>query len=89
MKKKSPNSEMTDKDNPELTRKDFRRSLPLKEGFPAFHASLKRFRGPQKSPTKKQVTLRLDPEVLDHFKSMGRGWQTLLNQALLDNIHGE
>jgi uncharacterized protein (DUF4415 family) len=87
MKKKSPDPEAIDKDNPELTREDFRRARPLKEGFPAFHSALKRFRGAQKQPKKKQVTLRLDAEVLKHFKSMGQGWQTSINQALLDSIH--
>ena len=28
-------------------------------------------RGPQKAPTKKLVSLRLSPEVIDHFKSTG------------------
>ena len=39
-------------------------------------------RGPQKAPTKKQVTLRLDGEVLAHFRNGGRGWQTRLNDTL-------
>ncbi len=39
-------------------------------------------RGPQKAPTKKQVTLRLDREVLAHFRYSGRGWQTRLNDTL-------
>ena len=39
-------------------------------------------RGPQKAPTKEQVTLRLDREVLAHFRCSGRGWQTRLNDTL-------
>ena len=39
-------------------------------------------RGPQKAPTKEQVTLRLDRRVLAHFRHSGRGWQTRLNDAL-------
>jgi uncharacterized protein (DUF4415 family) len=31
---------------------------------------------------KKQVTLRLDPDILAHFKSQGRGWQTRINAVL-------
>jgi len=31
---------------------------------------------------KKQVTLRLDPEVLDFFKAQGRGYQTAINKVL-------
>lgn len=46
-------------------------------------------RGTQKKPTKVQVTLRLSPEVLDFFKSSGKGWQTRLNDMLLRQIHTE
>lgn len=43
-------------------------------------------RGPQKNPTKKLVSLRLSPEVIDHFKSTGPGWQTRIDGALLESI---
>jgi uncharacterized protein (DUF4415 family) len=43
-------------------------------------------RGPQKTPTKKLVSLRLSPEVIDHFKSTGRGWQTRIDSMLLNSI---
>lgn len=39
-------------------------------------------RGPQKSPTKKQVSLRLSPEVIAHFKAKGKGWQTRIDETL-------
>lgn len=31
---------------------------------------------------KKQVTLRIDKDVLDFFKKMGKGYQTKINQVL-------
>jgi uncharacterized protein (DUF4415 family) len=31
---------------------------------------------------KRQVTLRLDPEILEYFKSQGRGYQTAINNVL-------
>lgn len=31
---------------------------------------------------KKQITLRLDPEVLDFFKAQGKGYQTAMNKVL-------
>ena len=31
---------------------------------------------------KKQITLRLDPEVLEFFKSQGKGYQTAINKVL-------
>jgi len=43
-------------------------------------------RGPQKAPTKKLVSLRLSPEVIDHFKSAGPGWQTRIDSTLLNSI---
>lgn len=39
-------------------------------------------RGPQKVPTKKQVSLRLSPEVVAHFKATGKGWQTRIDETL-------
>ena len=39
-------------------------------------------RGPQKAPTKKLVSLRLSPEVVEHFKAAGPGWQTRIDSAL-------
>jgi uncharacterized protein (DUF4415 family) len=43
-------------------------------------------RGPQKTPTKKLVSLRLSREVIDHFKAGGPGWQTRIDGALLKAI---
>ena len=43
-------------------------------------------RGPQKAPTKQLVSLRLAPEVVEHFKSAGPGWQTRIERTLLDSI---
>ncbi len=43
-------------------------------------------RGPQKAPTKKLVSLRLSPEVIDHFRSTGPGWQTRIDSTLLKSI---
>ena len=46
----------------------------------------KRVRGPQKKPTKIPVSIRLSPDVLNYFKSKGRGWQTTINSILNDYI---
>jgi uncharacterized protein (DUF4415 family) len=43
-------------------------------------------RGPQKTPTKKLVSLRLSPEVIDHFKASGPGWQTRIDTTLMESI---
>ncbi len=40
-------------------------------------------RGRPKSDAPKQATsLRLDPDVLDHYRATGPGWQSRINQAL-------
>jgi uncharacterized protein (DUF4415 family) len=33
-------------------------------------------------PKKQQVSIRLDPEILDYFKSTGPGYQTRINTVL-------
>jgi uncharacterized protein (DUF4415 family) len=45
-------------------------------------AAFRRMRGPQKAPTKQLVTIRLDRDVVDHFRGTGRGWQGRVNDAL-------
>ena len=39
-------------------------------------------RGPQRKPTKKATSIRLDADVVDHFRAQGRGWQSRINKAL-------
>ena len=41
-------------------------------------------RGPQVAPTKQLVSVRYSPEVLQFFKATGAGWQTRMNEALLE-----
>ena len=44
-------------------------------------------RGPQQSLTKQLVSVRYSPEVLQYFKSTGSGWQTRMNEALLEWVN--
>jgi len=37
---------------------------------------------PRKAAPKEAVNIRLDPDVLAHFRATGRGWQSRINQAL-------
>ncbi|MEG3083082.1 BrnA antitoxin family protein [Sphingomonas sp. PB2P12] len=70
-------------ENPEWTGEDFARARPASEVLPPDVAAvLVRRRGPQSAPTKKVVTLRLDPDVLDKFRATGPGWQSRMNEAL-------
>lgn len=43
-------------------------------------------RGPQKEPVKERITIRLDADVVAHFRATGKGWQTRLNDALKKQI---
>ena len=72
-----------------LTRDDFKLARPMRKADPALvaaHRSGKiRYRGqrgPQKAPTKAQVTLRIDRDVLAFFKAKGAGWQTRIGDTL-------
>jgi uncharacterized protein (DUF4415 family) len=70
-------------DNPELTEHDFKQARPFAEVFPELAASIARSRGrPAVENPKKQVTLRLDADVVARYKSTGRGWQSRLNDDL-------
>jgi len=55
--------------------------VPTDEQF----AQMKRRGGRPKLETPKlPVTIRLDSDVVDHFKASGSGWQTRMNDALRD-----
>ena len=69
-------------DSPELTKADFAKAKPFAEVFPDLSVSIRRGRGPNKAPTKKQVSLRLSPEVIKHFKKGGKGWQSRIDETL-------
>lgn len=51
-------------------------------GVAATIAQLRNVRGPNKEPTKEQVAIRLDREVLTALRASGPGWQTRVNDAL-------
>ena len=61
---------------PEPTDEFFEKAVLHRGGVP-----VRRGRPPA-SNTKQQVTLRLDADVLDTFRSGGPGWQSRINAAL-------
>ena len=70
-------------DNPEWTEKDFAEARPFAEVFPDLAESIRKARGRPKVETpKQQVSLRLDPEVIEKFKATGKGWQSRINDVL-------
>lgn len=73
-----------DPDNPEWTEETFARAKAEEHLLPLeVRALIQRPRGrPKLATAKKDVKLRLDPEVLEAFKADGPGWQTRMNDAL-------
>jgi uncharacterized protein (DUF4415 family) len=69
-------------ENPEWTQEDFARARPGREVIPEIVALIQRRRGPQKRPTKRQISIRLDGDVIDHFRERGPGWQARINSTL-------
>ena len=61
-----PDSKIDFSDIPELTEKFWKNAV----------------RNPYYRPIKKQLTLRLDADVIAWFKKSGRGYQTRINRAL-------
>ena len=68
---------LEDPDTRELTAEDFKAMKPARRPGQ---------RGPQKAPTKEAVKLRLDRDILAHFRATGRGWQTRINDTLREAI---
>jgi uncharacterized protein (DUF4415 family) len=70
-------------DNPEWTEEDFKLARPFREVFPELAAEIERSRGrPASDNPKKQVTLRLDADVVARYKAGGKGWQSRMNADL-------
>ena len=73
-----------DDDLPEWTDDQFARaqvSIGGKIVKPA-HGTLTRPGRPVAENPKKQVTLRLDPDVIEKFRATGKGWQSRINAEL-------
>ncbi|MEO8921345.1 MAG: BrnA antitoxin family protein [Caldimonas sp.] len=68
----------------ELTAADMKRFRPVEEVLPKSLLTKLKVRGPQKTPTKERITIRLSPEVVQRFRDTGDGWQTRLDTALKD-----
>ena len=61
---------------PELTDADFARGVLHIGGVPVPRGR------PKSTDPKKPVSLRLDADVIAHFRRTGRGWQSRINSVL-------
>ncbi len=78
-------AEKTDTENPEWTEDMFNEAKPASEVLPKLIR-----RGKQKAPVKISTTIRLSNEVIQYFKSGGKGWQSRIDKVLKDHVkaHG-
>lgn len=65
-----PDDEIDFSEIPEIT--DFSGFKPLYHGY---------FK-----PKREQVSIRLSKYLVDHFKAMGKGWQTKVNDFLMEAV---
>ena len=78
--------ELDEDDAPELTPELAAQLRPI-DDFPElaeFNEFIRKGGRPKlpDSARKRRVTIMLDPDVLEHFKATGKGWQTRINAAL-------
>ena len=70
-------------DNPPITAEVLAEAKPFAEVFPELAESIRRSRGrPPKADAKLAVTLRLDPDTVERFKSQGPDWRARMGAAL-------
>jgi len=75
-----PEFGVPDDESPLWTDEDFARAEP----FPAVAKRMgwKIPGRPKAEVTKQAISLRLDREIVEHFKAGGPGWQTRINEVL-------
>ncbi|MFZ1092656.1 MAG: BrnA antitoxin family protein [Xanthobacteraceae bacterium] len=77
MKKRTIKSKWIDPDEAPTLERDWFERAEIWEGN-----KLIRPGRPRKAAPKEAVSLRLDPDVLEHFRASGPGWQSRINAAL-------
>ncbi len=73
----------SDPDAPEATDEQLAMARPFKNVFPDMHEAARRGRGRPKTGKARQiVSIRLDPDVVEKFRSTGPGWHRRINDVL-------
>lgn len=86
MQRKSKNITKEDWDaveSPPLSDEMLSRMKPVKNSHTGIPPQV---RGSQNTPLKVPVSIRLSPDVVEFFKSQGKGWQTQINNILHEYI---
>lgn len=75
-----------DPDNPEWTEDEFRKAKPFRDALPGLAAAMDRAKARRGRPAvdnpKQQISVRLDPDIIRHYKASGSGWQARMNDDL-------
>jgi uncharacterized protein (DUF4415 family) len=79
---KRPKESVTDPDDVFITDEMFARGMRRHQLPPEIEKMMPRGRGPQVSPTKIPVTIRLSRDVVEALKATGDGWQTRADEML-------
>ena len=87
MKNKKP---LIDEDGEvrEIDAEDFKQFKPIAEVSPGLLKTIRRGRGKQIAQIKEAVSIRLSTDVTEYFRSTGKGWQTRLDDVLLEYVSG-
>ena len=73
----------SDADAAEATDDQLAQAKSFADAFPDMMEAIRRGRGrPAIANPRKQISLRLDGDVIEKFKSTGKGWQSRVNEAL-------
>lgn len=83
-----PDPYLIDEENRPLTDKEIKELRPTRDILAELGIPMPKGR-PRLETPKRQVTLRLDEAVIEHFKKGGKGWQTRLNDTLAAAIKGK
>jgi uncharacterized protein (DUF4415 family) len=85
---RKPNPELPDDDVPELGDQFFEHARPAGEIMPVDFMAAVRGKGgrPKIDKPKVAVSIRLDQNVVEHFRAAGAGWQSRINAALAEVI---
>jgi uncharacterized protein (DUF4415 family) len=70
-------------DSPSLSDDLLKKMRPVRELHPDRPS---RVRGRQKLPLKQPVSIRLSPDIIEFFKSGGKGWQSKINAILSEYV---
>ncbi|MBC8130075.1 MAG: BrnA antitoxin family protein [Rhizobiaceae bacterium] len=72
-----------DPDTAEATDAELAEARPFAVVFPDLMASIGKERGrPALERPRRQISIRLDPEVIEKFRATGKGWQSRINEVL-------